>query len=93
MTVKVQPRIRMIAGPNGSGKSIIKTILTSDLLGFYINPDEIEKNIKACGSFSFKDFDVTVEENEVLNYFIESPLLKKNGLNMVSSKITVYCKY
>jgi replication-associated recombination protein RarA len=39
------PRLRIFAGPNGSGKTTIKTIIRPELLGVYINPDEIEKNI------------------------------------------------
>jgi predicted ABC-type ATPase len=35
--------MRMFAGPNGSGKSTIKSVIDASLLGFYINPDEIEK--------------------------------------------------
>lgn len=43
------PRLRMIAGPNGSGKSTIKSILDPTLLGIYINPDDIEKDIANHG--------------------------------------------
>ena len=35
----------MFAGPNGSGKSTIKSVIRPELLGVYINPDEIEKDI------------------------------------------------
>ena len=34
------PRLRMFAGPNGSGKSTIKDVISQELLGIYINPDE-----------------------------------------------------
>ncbi len=40
------PRLRMFAGPNGSGKSTIKAVIRPELLGVYINPDEIEKEIQ-----------------------------------------------
>jgi len=36
------PRLRMFAGPNGSGKSTIKSVIRRELLGVYVNPDEIE---------------------------------------------------
>ncbi|MDX2083386.1 MAG: hypothetical protein SFV53_05330 [Rickettsiales bacterium] len=49
MKSNYQPRIRVFAGPNGSGKSMLKSILRPDLLGIYINPDEIEKNLKKFG--------------------------------------------
>ena len=39
------PRLRIFAGPNGSGKSTIKEVISEELLGIYINPDEIEKHI------------------------------------------------
>ena len=39
------PRLRMFAGPNGSGKSTLNGIISKELLGVYINPDEIEKEI------------------------------------------------
>ena len=32
----------MFAGPNGSGKSTLKSMLRPELIGIYINPDEIE---------------------------------------------------
>ena len=39
----------MFAGPNGSGKSELKKHLPSALLGVYLNPDEIEKEIRQHG--------------------------------------------
>ena len=43
MSLKI-PRLRIFAGPNGSGKSTIKEVISKELLGIYINPDEIEKH-------------------------------------------------
>ena len=34
-------RLRMFAGPNGSGKSTMKAELPPELLGVYVNPDEL----------------------------------------------------
>ena len=39
------PRLRMFAGPNGSGKSTIKAVVSPSLLGYYLNPDDIEKEV------------------------------------------------
>lgn len=39
------PRLRMFAGPNGSGKSVLKSYLPQELLGVYLNPDEVETGI------------------------------------------------
>ena len=33
----------MFAGPNGSGKSVLKSYLDPELLGVYLNADEIEE--------------------------------------------------
>ena len=44
-----KPRLRIFAGPNGSGKSTLNSIISKELLGIYINPDEIEKEIKKFG--------------------------------------------
>ena len=38
-------RFRMFAGPNGSGKSTLKSMISPELLGIYVNPDEIQKEI------------------------------------------------
>lgn len=73
------PRLRMFAGPNGSGKSTIKDVLEPELLGVYINPDEIEKNILAAGCLDFAEFDVETTAEEVLPFFYESPFLIKEG--------------
>ncbi len=39
------PRLRMFAGPNGSGKSTIKAMVPQKLIGVYLNPDDIQKDI------------------------------------------------
>lgn len=52
------PRLRMFAGPNGSGKSTIKSVLASELLGFYINPDELQKAIEDCGAIDLAQFGI-----------------------------------
>lgn len=43
-------RLRMFAGPNESGKSTIKSVISNDLLGIYVNADEIEKEMRQSGS-------------------------------------------
>jgi len=41
--------MRVFAGPNGSGKSVLKSYLSAELLGVYLNPDEIEAGILQTG--------------------------------------------
>jgi predicted ABC-type ATPase len=50
------PRLRMFAGPNGSGKTTIKAVISPEMVGTYINPDDIEKYIKIKWLFRFQNF-------------------------------------
>lgn len=70
----------MFAGPNGSGKSTIKNVISDDLLGVYINPDEIEKDIKQCDFLDLRQYEIESTEEEVTSFFKDSALLKKADL-------------
>ncbi|MFV0339257.1 MAG: zeta toxin family protein [Parachlamydiaceae bacterium] len=74
------PRLRMFAGPNGSGKSTFKSIICRDLLGVYINPDEIEKEIKNFGFLDLKAYGVSTTQNEIIAFFLQSSLLNRAEL-------------
>jgi len=74
------PRLRMFAGPNGSGKSTLNTIISKELLGVYINPDEIEKEIKEFGFLDLLNYEIVSNENEVLSFFNIHPLLQKKEI-------------
>lgn len=83
------PRLRMFAGPNGSGKSTIKSVINEELLGIYINPDEIEKEIKEYGFIAFSNYGFETNKDEVLDFFHNSALLKSADLLEEAS----YLKY
>lgn len=74
------PRMRMFAGPNGSGKSTLKAMIRPELLGIYINPDEIEKEIREHDFLDLDYYGVSTSEEEITEYFINSPLLEKADL-------------
>lgn len=74
------PRLRMFAGPNGSGKSTFKSIIRPELLGVFINPDEIEKEIQNYDFLDLKNYRVDTTEKEILDYFHNSTLLKNADL-------------
>lgn len=60
----------MFAGPNGSEKSTINAVLHPELLGVYINPDEIEKSIRDRGDFlDLAHCGVHTLETEILAFF------------------------
>jgi len=74
------PRLRMFAGPNGSGKSTFKSIIRPELLGVFINPDEIEREIQNYDFLDLKSYSVDTTEKEILDYFHNSSLLKNADL-------------
>lgn len=67
----------MFAGPNGSGKSTMKGVVPAGLLGVYLNPDEIQKDIEELGFLNVRDYGVETNEEEILRFFIKSSLLQK----------------
>lgn len=74
------PRLRMFAGPNGSGKSTIKGVLPNTLLGIYLNPDDIQKDIENQGFLNVGDYGIRTTREEILNFFTKSTLLQKAEL-------------
>lgn len=70
----------MFAGPNGSGKSTIKSVIAPNLLGVYINPDDIEKDIRQFHFLDLAAYGVRGAAEEILPYFCNSSLLKRAGL-------------
>lgn len=83
------PRLRMFAGPNGSGKSTIKSLLSAELLGVYINPDDIQYQIQQHGFIDFSDYQITAMQNEIVRFFDTSFLIQKAGLNGLSKELKV----
>jgi ABC-type lipoprotein export system ATPase subunit len=73
-------RLRMFAGPNGSGKSTLKELLAPELLGIYINPDEIEKESKQFDFLDFRQYEVKTTAEEILSFMQKSTLLAKANL-------------
>lgn len=71
------PRLRMFTGPNGSGKSTIKSMVPANLLGVYLNPDEIQKDIGNPGLLDVRDYGVETTREEILGFFVDSTLLQK----------------
>ena len=69
----------MFAGPNGSGKSELKQHLSPSLLGVYLNPDEMEQEIRQQGFLDLSVYRVTTTREEVLPFFNRSSLLISAG--------------
>lgn len=72
----------MFAGPNGSGKSTLRSILSPlapEHVGVYLNPDDIEAQVRREGILRLSDFGVSVEEGEVEAFFNESHFFSQNA--------------
>lgn len=70
----------MFAGPNGSGKSTIKSLLAPELLGFYINPDELQKAIEDSGAIDLAEFGIGTPSTDPRAFYSASPLIHRAGL-------------
>lgn len=87
----VIPRLRMFAGPNGSGKSTLKNVLPSELLGIYLNADELEQSMRKLGQIQVANFGVHPDlllPSQVKDFFRQSSLLKSAGLNSTADLIS-----
>lgn len=73
-------RLRIFAGPNGSGKSTITSVLSQELLGIYINPDDMEKEIRENHHLDLKEYQVETNQQEILSFFQNSSLLINSHL-------------
>lgn len=70
----------MFAGPNGSGKSTLKSSLPVELLGVYLNADEIEGQVRETGYLDLSSYGVTAPRDDVLAFFTGSSFLESAGL-------------
>ena len=82
------PRVRMFAGPNGSGKSTLKSVLPQELLGVYLNPDEIEHTIRQQRFVDLETYGISLTTEEVLPFFTQSRLLQEAGQTEAVQRLT-----
>ena len=79
----------MFAGPNGSGKSSLKTLLEPELLGIYLNPDDMEREMRASGRLDLNCYSLSATDFEAKAYFSDSAVLKKAGLTNPAEQVSV----
>jgi predicted ABC-type ATPase len=56
----------MFAGANGSGKSTLKSVINPALLGVYINPDDIEREIIARTFLDLVNYQVNTQHSVMI---------------------------
>lgn len=78
----------MFAGPNGSGKSVLKSYLPAELLGVYLNPDEIEAGFEQAGGLDPASLGVETTSEEVLSFFLASKFLRDRCLDGQARALT-----
>jgi predicted ABC-type ATPase len=81
------PRLRMFAGPNGSGKSTLKTVVPPHLLERYLNPDDIEADIRRTGHFDLSAVSIAATATDVRDYFERSAFLASAGLTADAGRL------
>jgi hypothetical protein len=69
----------MFAGPNGSGKSTLNSYLPERLLGYYLNPDEIEREIREVGQLDLARYGVRASAPEAASFLKHSPQVIASG--------------
>ncbi len=78
------PRLRMFTGPNGSGKSTLKSVLRPELLGPFINPDEIEREMRLNGFFDCRSIQVVPSIEKLRDVLRNSEFLRLANLESVA---------
>jgi predicted ABC-type ATPase len=78
----------MFAGPNGSGKSLLKSYLPKELLGIYLNPDEIEQEIRKQIFLDFATYGVSTTADALLSFFNRSSFLISAGFGDAVKRLT-----
>lgn len=81
------PRIRMFAGPNGSGKSTLKQVLSDELIGIYINADEIESEISESGQLKLNRFELNDDVASLKEAILSNRRLENLEIDQPSSNV------
>ena len=80
--------MRVFAGPNGSGKSAVYNLVRQQYrIGYYVNADEIEKELSEKGFLQLADLGVYLSQTAFDKYLLSSPFLNKSkesslGINL-----------
>ncbi len=79
----------MFAGPNGSGKSTLKRYLSKQLLGIYLNADDLESSIRTDGRLCLADYGVSGSARRLYDFMVGSDWLRDEGMLQAVERLTV----
>lgn len=85
-------RLRVFAGPNGSGKSTLKQHITGKFsipFGYFVNADNIERDIQAEGFFDFEPTGLQISETDFAQFARRSSLAELAGQSGWIEKVSV----
>ena len=83
------PRLRLFAGPNGSGKSTLKQRLPAQWLGHYLNPDDLERELRQVPLLNVARFNLPVPDAEAVTAFCRAhPLAAAANLTAPTARIS-----
>jgi len=82
----------MFAGPNGSGKSTLKRVLPEKLLGIYLNPDDIEHEIRSRSFLDLSFYGIGAVADSVLSFLANSDFLKTQHLADAVRRLTYHSR-
>lgn len=66
----------MFADPNGSGKSTLRNVLNDNLIGTYINADDIEREIVETGRLTLSQFNLNTDAKLLVSLLRENKRLE-----------------
>ncbi len=86
-----QKRLRIFAGPNGSGKSSLLEIIPGSVpLGYYINADEIEKQIASGLDIPLSTYGISSNSDVFYSFLENSDFVKiKSDMESLSNMFTI----
>ena len=86
----ITKRLRIFAGPNGAGKSSLYSYLLSQNYFhqyFYINADDIAKNISS--GYSAQNWPIKISEKEFFNFLVKSSFMSYLEIESVKDHLNV----
>jgi len=89
-TLPATPRLRLFAGPNGSGKStLVRSVLRPELLGVYVNPDDIQAAIRRDGWLDLSAYRLSSADGDPIAFLRASTFLADHGFAADADRLTL----
>ncbi len=75
--------MRVFGGPNGSGKTTIIDLIKSSFdVGFYINADDIEKEVSSSGKFDLSNYNLGSMDPTFFDSFVQNHSITRKAISV-----------